>query len=132
MTPCNGIFSLIYVSCGEAYVGQTRSEATSTPPISQAPSEGTTSTEDSRGNESTGKDQPATVADGVGLESLQIEYEVSASIAILGKKSYIDPEAYVQLNRTAMLPGMRQVFGQPDLHPGRETDHSVPTIFCIH
>jgi release factor H-coupled RctB family protein len=55
------------------------------------------------------------------FESLLINSEVSATISILAKKSFVDPEANAQLNRTAMLPGMRKVVGQPDLHPGKKT-----------
>ncbi|KAH7055398.1 release factor H-coupled R [Linnemannia elongata] len=81
--------SLIYVSCGEGYVGQTRQEPS-----------------------------PAT---GVAVSATpSATKEVSATISILAKKSFVDPEANAQLNRTAMLPGMRKVVGQPDLHPGNQ------------
>ncbi|KAK3815290.1 MAG: release factor H-coupled R [Benniella sp.] len=95
--------SLIFVSCGEGYVGQTAASSSSTT-TQEAPT-------DQEGSvESVGKS----------LDSLQLESEASATIAILAKKSYIDPDANSQLNRTAMLPGMRRVIGQPDLHPGNQ------------
>ncbi|KAF9115015.1 hypothetical protein BGX27_009234 [Mortierella sp. AM989] len=107
--------SIIYVSCGEAYVGQTKPEAPS------APSTTTESTELS--TEQTSTD----AVDKLDMESLMLNSEISATIAILAKKSYVDPDANAQLNRTAMLPGMRRVVGQPDLHPGNQ--HPIGATF---
>ncbi|KAG0246426.1 tRNA-splicing ligase RtcB-domain-containing protein [Mortierella sp. GBAus27b] len=106
--------SLIYVSCGEGYIGQTNSTAPQT-------SAGT----------ATGAEQEGSI-DSVtrNLDSLQIESEVSAAISILAKKSYVDPDANAQLNRTAMLPGMRRVIGQPDLHPGNQ--YPIGATFITH
>ncbi|KAG0310502.1 hypothetical protein BGZ97_012530, partial [Linnemannia gamsii] len=113
--------SLIYVSCGEGYVGQTRQEPSTLTAASSTPSSGTqegnktattTSTFPDDNNNST-----ASTAVDLDFESLLINSEVSATISILAKKSFVDPEANAQLNRTAMLPGMRKVVGQPDLHP---------------
>ncbi|KAF9434820.1 hypothetical protein BGZ76_007370 [Entomortierella beljakovae] len=98
--------SLIYVSCGEGYVGQTKQEEVSTK-----------ATTDTTEPSSTGDDN---TVDKLDLDSLMLSPEISASISILAKKSYVDPESNVQLNRTAMLPGMRRVVGQPDLHPGNQ------------
>ena len=100
-------FSLIFVSCGEGYVGQTKEETTSSP----------TATGSNEAGESNSTNE-SDVTDKLRLDNLSLEPEFSASIAILAKKSYVDPDANSQLNRTAMLPGMRRVVGQPDLHPG--------------
>ncbi|KAF9087918.1 hypothetical protein BGX29_007210 [Mortierella sp. GBA35] len=108
--------SLIYVSCGEGYVGQTRQEpatAATTPSGTATPQEGEeakTATDNKTTSSTVDSD----------FESLLINSEVSATISILAKKSFVDPEANAQLNRTAMLPGMRKVVGQPDLHPGNQ------------
>ncbi|KAG0334746.1 hypothetical protein BG000_008069 [Podila horticola] len=101
--------SLIFVSCGEGYVGLIKDDTTSppTPTGSHEEAEGT----DTIANDATDK---------LRLDNLSLEPEFSASIAILAKKSYVDPDANSQLNRTAMLPGMRRVVGQPDLHPGNQ------------
>ncbi|KAF9905115.1 hypothetical protein EC991_002001 [Linnemannia zychae] len=113
--------SLIYVSCGEGYVGLTRQEPSSTAGVTSGtatlqegddPNTATSTTTDNTNNGS------STVTD-LSVESL-INSEVSATISILAKKSFVDPEANAQLNRTAMLPGMRKVVGQPDLHPGNQ------------
>ncbi|KAG0348285.1 hypothetical protein BG004_005513 [Podila humilis] len=96
--------SLIYVSSGEGYVGQVKEDTS----ISL-----TTSSEAKGG----GGDE---VTENLTLENISLEPEFSASITILAKQSYVDPEANTQLNRTALLPGMRRVVGQPDLHPGNQ------------
>ncbi|KAF9914636.1 hypothetical protein BX616_007895 [Lobosporangium transversale] len=106
--------SLIYVSCGEGYVGQTKSDTTTTPVENQNDL-----------SASSDKAEPDSIAEK--LSTLELEPEISATITILAKKSYIDPEANAQLNRTAMLPGMRQVIGQPDLHPGNQ--HPIGATF---
>src|SRR5690349_16605736 len=113
--------SLIYVSCGEGYVGQTRQEPSPAtgPTVSKTPSatqEGDDTTTTTSTDENKSSTAPTT--SDLDFESLLINSEVSATISILAKKSYVDPEANAQLNRTAMLPGMRKVVGQPDLHPG--------------
>ena len=40
---------------------------------------------------------------------------------IASRKTWIEGESLVQLQRTAALPGMCRVVGMPDLHPGRGT-----------
>ncbi|KAF8929174.1 release factor H-coupled R [Dissophora ornata] len=104
--------SLIYVSCGESYVGQTKTDAT--------PSSSDTAVGEERSAETSEKDGADASVDALKFDSLFLESGVSAAISILAKKSYVDPDANSQLNRTAMLPGMRQVIGQPDLHPGNQ------------
>jgi len=37
---------------------------------------------------------------------------------MLARKSYIDPLAVTQLEKTSMLPGIDLAVGMPDLHPG--------------
>ncbi|KAG0045004.1 hypothetical protein BGZ83_009739 [Gryganskiella cystojenkinii] len=101
--------SLIYISCGEGYVGQTKLED---PEPVIAPVPGVNGPGAATGENSTDLEND--------FASLLINTEISATISILAKKSYVDPEANAQLNRTAMLPGMRRVVGQPDLHPGNQ------------
>ncbi|KAF9575572.1 hypothetical protein EC968_002508 [Mortierella alpina] len=108
--------SLIFVSCGEGYVGQTRPEAAEATP---APSPAHPSMANNDSNADPSQNTALSVSD-LKFESMLLDTEVSAQISILAKKSYVDPEANVQLNRTAMLPGMRRVVGQPDLHPGNQ------------
>ncbi|KAK9766985.1 hypothetical protein K7432_003533 [Basidiobolus ranarum] len=79
--------SLIYVSCGEGFVGTISKPASS-------------------------------VAQSNILDDQMTERKESASITVLARSSYVDPESIIQLNKTALLPGMQQVIGQPDLHPG--------------
>ncbi|KAG0302526.1 hypothetical protein BGZ98_007431 [Dissophora globulifera] len=124
--------SLIYVSCGEAYVGQTMTESApsiaSAIPGSAHPTSSSLATATASGEDgSKGDEVSATPTDTLSLESLQLVPEVSATIAILAKKSYVDPDANSQLNRTAMFPGMRRVVGQPDLHPGNQ--HPIGATF---
>ncbi|KTC40243.1 hypothetical protein AO265_31875, partial [Pseudomonas sp. ABAC61] len=38
---------------------------------------------------------------------------------IASDTTWIEDKALQQLHTTAQLPGMRQVVGMPDLHPGR-------------
>ncbi|KAF9985341.1 hypothetical protein BGZ65_011138 [Modicella reniformis] len=78
--------SLIFVSCGEGYVGQT---------------------EDSNGTATTANN------DSLNLDSLQLNSEETppATVLVLAKKSFVDPDANVQLNRTAMLPGNQHPIG---------------------
>ncbi|KAF9931859.1 hypothetical protein FBU30_009439 [Linnemannia zychae] len=104
--------SLIYVSSGEGYIGQVKHEPSSTTTGNSGNSGETTARESS----SSTQGDSLTELD---INALNNE-EVSAVITILAKKSYVDPEANAQLNRTAMLPGMRKVVGQPDLHPGNQ------------
>ena len=40
---------------------------------------------------------------------------------IASPKNWIEGNAIEQLNQTAMLPGMSQTVGMPDLHPGKDT-----------
>lgn len=40
---------------------------------------------------------------------------------IASSKNWIESKAIEQLNQTAMLPGMSQSVGMPDLHPGKDT-----------
>lgn len=112
-------FSQIFVSCGEGYVGQIKDDTTSSPTP-------TGSNEAGEGTDTKDSD----ITDKLRLDSLSLEPEFSASISILAKKSYVDPDANSQLNRTAMLPGMRRVVGQPDLHPG--TGGGVSILFNLN
>ncbi|KAK3847654.1 MAG: tRNA-splicing ligase RtcB-domain-containing protein [Linnemannia gamsii] len=115
--------SLIYVSCGEGYVGLTRQEPLTTTGSTMPPSGTSTSQMGDETATTTAddtKNSASSLATKLDFESLLINSEVSATISILAKKSYVDPEANAQLNRTAMLPGMRKVVGQPDLHPGNQ------------
>ncbi|KAG0370825.1 tRNA-splicing ligase RtcB-domain-containing protein [Gamsiella multidivaricata] len=119
--------SLIYVSCGEGYIGQTMAEAApSLVPVSssstaaQTAGESSTTSGENGSTESKEKNDSTTAADSLALDALVLDSDISATIAILAKKSYIDPDANSQLNRTAMLSGMRRVIGQPDLHPGNQ------------
>ncbi|KAK5808999.1 release factor H-coupled R [Linnemannia elongata] len=123
--------SLIYVSCGEGYVGQTRQEpspatgvAVSATPSATKEGDDTTTTTSTDEN----KNNTASTTTDLDFDSLLINSEVSATISILAKKSFVDPEANAQLNRTAMLPGMRKVVGQPDLHPGNQYPIGVTFI----
>ncbi|KAG0002980.1 hypothetical protein BGZ79_001977 [Entomortierella chlamydospora] len=110
--------SLIYVSCGEGFVGQTKSEVPSaySTTTAQSSEPSTTTGQDN----DTGKIDADTPVEKLDMDSLSLDPGVSATIAILAKKSYVDPDANSQLNRTAMFPGMRRVVGQPDLHPGNQ------------
>ena len=98
------------MSCGESYIGQTKTDT--------APSSSGTTVGEERPAETSEKNEADAAVDALKLDSLLLESGVSATISILAKKSYVDPDANSQLNRTAMLPGMRQAIGQPDLHPG--------------
>ncbi|KAF9416471.1 hypothetical protein BGZ94_010211 [Podila epigama] len=107
--------SLVFVSCGEGYVGQIKEDSA-------------TATEASKEHVAKDNDNSATAATTtadvenatVGLDNISLEPEISASISILAKRSFVDPDANTQLNRTALFPGMRRVVGQPDLHPGNQ------------
>ncbi|KAG0216508.1 hypothetical protein BGX28_000022 [Mortierella sp. GBA30] len=109
--------SLIFVSCGEGYVGQTKQDS----PAVAVPAAPNTSNEQlTNGDGADQTDGLNSAVNELDFESLRLSSEISANIAILAKKSYIDPEVNVQLNRTAMLPGVKRVVGQPDLHPGNQ------------
>ncbi|RUS25263.1 hypothetical protein BC938DRAFT_472408 [Jimgerdemannia flammicorona] len=41
-----------------------------------------------------------------------------ATITNIAYESHVEPDAFAQLKQTAILKGMRYVFGMPDLHPG--------------
>ncbi|KAG0257920.1 hypothetical protein BG011_003690 [Mortierella polycephala] len=97
--------SLIYVSCGEGYVGAPKPEDVNASDNSNSDVKAAGSSTD---------------ANNLKLDSLALDSEMSASIFVLAKNSYVDPDAYAQLNKTAMLPGMERVIGQPDLHPGNQ------------
>ena len=46
--------------------------------------------------------------------------EITATVRVIAStKTWIEGEALRQLEKTAALPGMKQVVGMPDLHPGR-------------
>ncbi|KAF9208004.1 hypothetical protein BGZ49_010035 [Haplosporangium sp. Z 27] len=104
--------SLIYVSSGEGYVGQTKSES----PSGESLESFATTTHDA----TTGSSGTDATSDKLDMDSPSLNSEISATIAILAKNSYVDPDANSQLNKTAMLSGMRRVVGQPDLHPGNQ------------
>ncbi|KAF9584349.1 hypothetical protein BGW38_006782 [Lunasporangiospora selenospora] len=106
--------SLVFVSCGEAYIGQLKADQPAT--VSSTSTEASASTADSTTSGVDKANESDINKNGIDLEDL----EISASISILAKKSHVDPDANTQLNRTAMLPGMRRVVGQPDLHPGNQ------------
>jgi len=40
---------------------------------------------------------------------------------IASAQNWIEGTAIEQLNQTAMLPGMSETVGMPDLHPGKDT-----------
>ncbi|KAI1319421.1 hypothetical protein EDD11_003998 [Mortierella claussenii] len=111
--------SVIYVSCGEAYVGQTRTN-TAASLTSLVPNAELSTSGDNQEKSLEGADKTQIDAVVEKVDALALESEMSATIAILAKKSYVDPDANAQLNRTAMLPGMLRVIGQPDLHPGNQ------------
>jgi release factor H-coupled RctB family protein len=45
----------------------------------------------------------------------------NCEVSIIAKESYVDPVAITQLRATALLPGMVQAVGMPDLHPGTKS-----------
>jgi release factor H-coupled RctB family protein len=48
-------------------------------------------------------------------------------VTVIAKTSFVDPDAVSQLRVAAALPGMTQVVGMPDLHPG--TKFPVGAVF---
>jgi release factor H-coupled RctB family protein len=42
-------------------------------------------------------------------------------VSVIADESFVDPLAVTQLHAAAMLPGMLQVVGMPDLHPGTKS-----------
>jgi release factor H-coupled RctB family protein len=55
------------------------------------------------------------------IGSRKITESTNCPVTVIAKKSFIDRDAITQLRATATLPGMVQVFGMPDLHPGTKS-----------
>ncbi|KAF9978963.1 hypothetical protein BGZ73_007850 [Actinomortierella ambigua] len=108
--------SLVYVSCGEVFVGQVANPSTSTM-NEEGKDVDNSAVQDVKVNLT-----PQTRAQ-LGLYHKKKSHvsRHPAATMVLAKKSFVDPEAEAQLKRVALMPGMCRVVGQPDLHPGQAT-----------
>ncbi|KAG0255421.1 hypothetical protein DFQ27_006282 [Actinomortierella ambigua] len=105
--------SLVYISCGEAFIGQVAAPTAAAASMVETEKKSSDSaTDTSLTLEECKEDIPKTIS---------FAPASSVSVTVLAKKSFVDPEAEGQLKRVSLLPGMRRVVGQPDLHPGQAT-----------
>ncbi|KAG0242294.1 hypothetical protein BGW41_004508 [Actinomortierella wolfii] len=107
--------SLVFVSCGEAYIGQVTASSSALAAATKEGREGETS------KDKVGETLANAASTMLSLKEKNGTTEPPVVVTVLAKKSFVDPEAEAQLQRVSRLPGMRRVVGQPDLHPGQAT-----------
>ncbi|KAG0236055.1 hypothetical protein BGW42_004163 [Actinomortierella wolfii] len=107
--------SLVFASCGEAYIGQVTASSSALAAVTKEGREGETSTD------KVGETLANAASTMLSLKEKNGTTEPPVVVTVLAKKSFVDPEAEAQLQRVSRLPCMRRVVGQPDLHPGQAT-----------